>query len=378
MKSIKLLFIIFILLLFIPPVSALTLIGRPMDKIVYQPGATITNHYQISDVYLPVEASVSSDVFKVITITPIVNNEFDVIINFPEEEFIPTGMYRQSVSVREIAEPSSSIGSLITVSKIFTIIVYSYEKDIEVFFTAPSINQGSNLTFQLNVNSMSYEDIGSVKARINVYDHENNLLGSLLTSEKPLPSLSSLSFSIKFDASKLPPGNYWAEALVNYDGQEKEINSTFLIGNIDLTLKDYTSELQQGFSDFSIKVANNWGNELRNVYAKVFINNQELLHTPSINLDSWKEGELNGIMKIDFAPGVYQGIIKLFFEGESKEVPITVRVLASVQPKKEINYLLLLVPLMYILMFAAIIILIYLLLKSIHKEKKDKLAKKKR
>ena len=69
-------------------------------------------------------------------------------------------------------------------------------------------------------------------------------------------------------------------------------------------------------------------------------------------------------MKIDFAPGVYQGIIKLFFEGESKEVPITVNVLAPAQPKKEANYMLLLIASIYIIMAAAIIILIYLLLKS--------------
>ena len=370
MDLIKLSVIFLFLLIIIPPVNALGIVGRAYDKIIYLPGTTVSSSYEVIDTSFPVVAYVDSNVFKGIKVTPIINNHFDVIIHFPEDEFVPTGIYRMAISVTEKPEElGSGIGSLVTVSKAFTIVVYSYDKDINLYFLAPSINEGNNITFALTVNSVGYKDIDSVKAKINVYDHNNNLLGSLNTPEQPLPALGSLNFNPKFDASKLPAGDYWAEAIVTYDGLQKEINSTFLIGNIDLTLNDYTKELQQGFNDFSIKVTNNWGNQLRNIYAKVFINNEELLHTPSINLDAWQPGELTGIMKIDFDPGVYQGIIKLFYEGENKEVPISVKVIAAAKPKKEFNYTLLLIASMYIVMLIVIIILIYLLLKSNKKEK---------
>ena len=104
---------------------------------------------------------------------------------------------------------------------------------------------------------------------------------------------------------------------------KKEATTTFKIGDMDLVLKDNTFNLLTSFNEFNITVLNNWGDELKNVYAKLFVNDEELLHTPSINIPPWEEGELKSIAKIDLAPGQYEGILKMFFESENKEEKVT-------------------------------------------------------
>ena len=142
--------------------------------------------------------------------------------------------------------------------------------------------------------------------------------------------MKSIKFTETFDTKEWEAKKYFTKAIVAYDGVVEEVNSTFLIGNMDLQLKDYSKQLTQGYSDFSARVTNNWGNELKNVKAKLFIDGDELLETPTISLAAWQEGELKWIVKVDLKPDVYKGKLKLFYEGESKEEPIEVTV---VMPK---------------------------------------------
>ncbi|MEK6900534.1 MAG: hypothetical protein AABX05_05400, partial [Nanoarchaeota archaeon] len=80
-------------------------------------------------------------------------------------------------------------------------------------------------------------------------------------------------------------------------------------------------------------VKNNWGHRLRYVYAKRSLDGAELLQTPTINLEPWQESELKGLIKVELAPGIYAGKIKLFYENEDKEIPVTIKVLKSEEEK---------------------------------------------
>ena len=333
MKKRYLLSLLFLLLivLILPSVTALSLNGNKLGTIIYEPGKIITNHYAIADTNQEVEVSVGGELTEYLSVSEVVNNEFDLIINFPEE-IIPLGSYSFGLSVTEISdEESGGLGALVSVSKTFQVEVYSYEKEIGVSFNSPSVNEGNPVNFQLGVQSKCYQDIDSVKGEITVYDFQNKELGKLKTEEISLKSLDSQTFIAAFDTLGLPAGSYWAKAIVYYDGQQKIVNNTFKIGNMDLVLKNYTSELKQGFSEFKVNVVNNWGNELRNVYAKLLINNQELLQTPNINLAPWKEGELKGILKVDLELGEYEGILQLFFESEMREEPIKIVVIEKTE-----------------------------------------------
>ena len=360
----KLFLFLFLFLILLPSLPALSLSGNSISPIIFEPGKSITNHYQIVDTSAEVEVLLSGDLSEHIQLTPIENNEFDLLINFPDE-FIPPGTYRFSLTVREKGVSAAGINSLLSLVKNFVVEVYSHEKEVEIFLLSPSVNEGSPVNFQVNVQSRSYSDIDSIKSKIDVYDPENKKLSTLNTNEKSLKALASETLTVSFPTTALKPGEYIAQAAVFYDGKQKSINNTFRIGNMDVLVRNYTKQLQLGFSDFSVTVFNNWGHPLRNVYAKLLLSNQELLQTPSLDLEPWQEAQLQGIVKIDFPPGEYQGKIQLFFEGESKDVPVTITIF---EPPKEPNNN----RLVLILGLIVIILFIFLILILIFKSKRKK------
>lgn len=325
------------LLFMMPSISALGLAGQKIGPIDYKPGFSMTNHYSIIGTDKPIEVTANGGILPGISVSAVVDNEFDLIITFPADQYVPPGSYSFAITVKEASPLEAGISSQVAVSKNIEVIVYSYDKDVQASLYAPNINQGRNVTFQLGVQSMGYPDIEEVYARVNLFNSTSGKLGSVETERKFLPGLESLSFTPSYDTQLFPSGNYYAEALVFYDGKYKTANTTFLIGTMDLILNNYTAELHPGFNEFEIIVTNGWGNGLRNVYAKLFIADQEVVQTPSIDLGPWQQGTLKAIMNIDLPPGTYGALLQLYFESERKDVPIRLVVLPSVEPIQEME-----------------------------------------
>lgn len=308
--------------------SALSLTGKKLSPITYIPGEKMDNHYIIGGTEKQVRVALDSPIFKNVTISDVVNNEFDLFIYFPKDDFIPPGSYDFSLTVTEQPDgQAGAINTLTSVSKTFTVNVYSYEKDVQIGLAAPHINEGSNITFTLTVTSSGYPDIDAVRGKITVFDLQGTNVGEIVTQERPLPGLSTLTFTPSLDTQTLPPNTYNAQAVVFYDGMSKNTNATFLVGKMDASIRNYTSELTEGFNEFEAQVENNWGTALRNVYLILAVDGEELLQTPSIAIEPWQTSTLQGITRIDLKPGMHEGIITLFFEGEKKEVPVLLTVI---------------------------------------------------
>ncbi len=326
-KKIILMLLLFLVLL--PSIAALSLTGKKLSPVTYIPGSKIVNHYVVSDTNYPVEISISSEPFSHIYTTSVINNEFDLILDFPAEEFIPPGSYTIGLKAAEM--PSGSMGAIsskVAVSNVIYVEVLSYDKDVNVFLSAPNINEGSNETITLNVNSMGYPNIDEVYSKLSIYDYQNKLIEEKVTEKKALPGLGSITFASTFDTGGLAANNYEARAIVFYDGRMEAANVSFLIGNMDVSVQNYSQSLTQGFDTIWITVKNNWGNRIRNVYAKLYVQEEELVHTSSIDLEPWQEGRIESLMQVPLSPGAYNASLRLFFEGEQKIIPITLQVAA--------------------------------------------------
>ncbi len=344
-------------------VNALGLHGPLLSPITYQPGETIVNHYTVTEAAHPVEVVLGAGrLADFISVSEVVDSQFDLIISFPEK-LIEPGDYSFDLQVREKGEETTGISSLLSVTKQFRLIAYSRQKEVAVSLTAADVNQGTPVKLNLAVASQTYSDIDSVKGVIAVYDRDGHSLGELATEEKSLPALESVSLAVFFNTTGRPYGDYRARALVAYDGQEKEAAASFKIGEMDVVMENYTRELTPGFTEFAINVANNWGDEVNNIYAQLFIDGQEQLQTPSISLPAWGKGVLEGIFKVELKPGLYQGTIQIFFEGESKEEPVrlTVREPLSQPEEREtgvvVPYLIFLIALVFIVGVFLLIVL---------------------
>ena len=106
------------LAIFLPSAYSLGLNGLKLSPISYEPGKNITNHYVIDGTDKPVEVYLGGEIAKYARATEIKDHQFDLIINFPNE-YIPSGSYSFSLSVKEIEDESvQGVGSLLSVTKV--------------------------------------------------------------------------------------------------------------------------------------------------------------------------------------------------------------------------------------------------------------------
>jgi len=347
---------------------SLNLRGNHLSPIIFEPGKEIVNHYTIEGTDREVEINLGGELLQYVRVTEVTSNEFDLIIEMPETLPEP-GSYSFSLHVNELSDSGgSAIGSSVSVNLIFLVEVPPYGKAIGISFDIPNVNEHQPVPISINVESKGLEDIAMLRGQVTVYDLENNSVAFVSLTEKLLPALASTSLSANLPPDKLSAGRYWAEAVVNYDGEIKIMRDDFKVGNLDLILVEYTSQLSQTFSEFRAKVENNWGNPIQIAYATVSINGTELLTTPSLSLGPWQEAELKGILRTDFLPGNYSGAIQLFYDDLSKVENVTFSVLESPKEVKETPLASVLIIAGILLLFIVGIIIGYLLLKKRNKK----------
>ena len=177
--------LMFVFLLFSMEASALSLSGKKLSPISYIPGETISNHYIISDTDKPVRVSVDKGIFSNISVSEVVDYQFDLIIHFTEKQFVPTGVHTFALTVAENgSDAGTGIGSQATVSKNFEVIVYSYEKEIQASLDMPSINIGKNATAKISVASFGYADISELYAVLSLSSETGKELERKMTEKK--------------------------------------------------------------------------------------------------------------------------------------------------------------------------------------------------
>src|SRR3989344_2608252 len=190
-------------------VYGLALRGNHLSPIIFEPGKKIVNHYTIDGTDKQVVINLGGDLLEYVTVTEIVNNQFDLIIEVPETLPEP-GSYSFSLHAVEMGNPEG-IGSLVSVNLIFLVEVPPHGKAISVSFDVPDINEHKPIPFSIAVASKGLEDINSLKIYIEVYDLKNNSVASLTLKERPLSALGTASLSANLPADKLSAGRYWAE-----------------------------------------------------------------------------------------------------------------------------------------------------------------------
>lgn len=319
------------IIIFSSSVLAINLQGQKLSPILFQPGAKIINHYIITNTEGEVKVNLAGDLIEYIHTTAVVDNQFDLIIE-PPQTLPEPGTYWFMLQVSEVGEAGAMIDSLLSVNLRFKIEVPPHGKSLSISFNAPNINENQPIIFTTSLISKGLKNIESIQEEIIVYDAENKSIGVMETTTESLKALDSKQIVIEFETKGLPPANYWAEAIVTYDGEEKRLTDTFKIGDLNLNLKNYTSELERGFSEFIAVIENNWGNPINEIYGKLFINETEFLHTPTISLAPWQEGELKGIIKTELDSGEYEAKLILFFEGKSKEELLKIKIIEISQP----------------------------------------------
>jgi hypothetical protein len=329
MKSTKFFLVFLIFLLSFQFVLSLDLHGERLSPIIASPGKEIVNHYIVSGTSKEVEVKIGGELSEYISTTDVIDNEFDLLIKFPQELPGP-GEYAFTLAVSELLEEEGApIASLVSLNLRFTVEIPPHGKYLSISVKSSNVNEKQPVPLTVVLTSKGLENMASVGGVLSVYDGSGTSVGVFTVPLSPLVALGSQSYDYSLNTEFLTAGKFRAEALISYDGDEQRAETQFKIGDLDVILIEYTDEWQRGFTEFTATVENNWGNSVGNVYGILYLNGQQLLQTPTISLEPWSRADLQGILKIDLPPGQYAPSLELHYQDQSKQEQLVIQVVDS-------------------------------------------------
>jgi hypothetical protein len=298
-------------------------------------------------------------------IGPADSPQFEVNIKLPDE-LGPPGQHIVKFGVVEGIEGKDGMFARTAVQIPIIIRVLYPGKYAKASLTASDVSEGDPVPFLVNVENWGTENIARASATIEVYDVDGRHVTTLFTDEKPVLSASSAQLTATMNMPGLDPGEYYAEALVNWDGGTLDASDTFRIGTVSVKILEYTKSFRKDeISPFDIMVESEWNNMLNDVYATVAIDfdNGVELQTPTTSLQAWEQKALRTYWDTSDVPvGEYNARLTVYYEGDKKAESIMIRVSdASGARGRDVlgidNYSLLL--LVIAILIALILILVY-------------------
>jgi len=234
------------------------------------------------------------------------------------------------------------------------------------------VKVGETAEFIVTVSNQGKEDITDVNSIIEVYDKEDIKITEISTNQQGLKAGETKELKAEWNTQNAQPGSYKAKALINYDGDEKQIETGFNIGDILIEIiKLETNDFNPGeIAKFTLEIQSNWNEKINNVYAVLEIYDGENLlgtaESKETDIQAWSKESLDIFWdSTGITPGDYKVKATLYYEGKTSEKDFDIEI-----KKKSYTWI--------VMLSIAIIILIAYLLWFIWKKRKKKSKKKKR
>jgi hypothetical protein len=284
---------------------------------------------------------------------------FKATISFPSELDRP-GDHFLGIGAKEVPPENSFLGSAIDVRATIKIFAPFPGKYIEAVLNIPDGNVNEEIPIELYLVNRGQDNL-DVTAYIDFFDGNNEVVERMSFESVILNTTGERYFRKFLDTTSYKPGDYVAEAVVNY-GDETRVEKTFRIGSLFVNITNFTEELrqQEGFQEFLIGIESKWNDDLEEVFADVNITNGVetiSFRTPSTDLKSWMHGELTGFIDTSEMEGGYDVGIVLRYDGQETIVDGSLRVIRVV-----INYALISI-IAGIIVLALLVLIIWLVRK---------------
>ncbi len=328
----KILLLSLFLVFLLPTTEAIGLLTPDIGRIIYRPGYEAEFPFYVVNYNYDFEAYASGQLSDYITVGPVTNaspgmKQFSLKVKFPNEITLDPGVYLTNVGVKEVGSPGGMVGALVGVQTRIRVEVLSNEKVLRAEFDAPDANEKEIMTFRIDLESATYQDISLVIGRITVYDLNNNSLATFDTNKVSLASGEEKTIEADWNNSILIPGEYRADALIIYDGESMSLEDDFRVGTLMIKILNYTEEFISGeVNEFKMEVENVWNSPVKDIYAELIIDNEPVLKTATINLNSWQKGSISQYWNVTLEPGEYNAKIRLYYAGTYTEKNIKIQV----------------------------------------------------
>ncbi|MBR9692166.1 hypothetical protein GOV06_05275 [Candidatus Woesearchaeota archaeon] len=136
-----------------------------------------------------------------------------------------------------------------------------------------SVRVGETAELIIGISNLGKEDISSVSAVIDIYDSDDKKIDTVSADKKELKAGETSELKAQWDTKDAKPGTYQAAALIDYDGNEKEIRTSFNVGDVLIEIVALkTNEFSPGeIAKFILDVESKWNEKITDIYAVIEI-----------------------------------------------------------------------------------------------------------
>ncbi len=309
--KIRFFFVFFCLLIFLPAVYSVSI--SPSSIIIqFEPKYKNTYTFTVGDANY-IEIYKKGDLTEYVTINQTLFRgvgEFTVTIALPDKIEKP-GKNRIIIGAMEVPAGGGTVTAVTAIQTPIDVYVPYPGKYIEAGFDAPNVNINEVANFNVFVNNLGTDDLETVHTIVEVFDSANAKIGILQSEKVRIATKASLSFVLPFNTTGFKPGPYKAKATLFYDGDKKNFDKSFKIGDLYIAIKSFPDSIFNGtINKFEIEIESGWNNKIENIYATIDIKRRdgisviEGLKTPSIDMNPWENKKI--AVYID-TKGLYAG-----------------------------------------------------------------------
>lgn len=293
------------------------------------------------------------------------SGNFKVLIKLPDSIELP-GRHDLGVGVREIPGEQEFIGTKVEVIGQIRINVPYPGRYAEIDLNVKDGNVNEQIPIEVYVANKGKEEF-NVNVNVNFLNDGKNIFNIPFKPVFLKPN-EDRYFRKFLDTTGFRPGNYIAEAVVNY-GEEARTSRTFRIGSLFVNITNFTQALpKEGIKRFSVDIESMWNNNVDEVYADVNISNSTKslgFRTPSVNLDSWEKKTLVGFVDTLDLEGNYKTDIILYYSGQKSFASGELVIF-----REKSNYTIIITGLLLIVVVLVILIILFVKKRNRKKMKK--------
>lgn len=315
----------FLVILLFGGVSALG-ISPSSKEYNFRPGLTQSITFEVKrGTNMDLKLEVGGDLAEYIILDKYVlgpgDNFFTATISLPRELDDP-GRHKSFVRISEKVDEElaqSFISATVSLKAIIDVYVPYPGQYLEINLSSHDVNVGQPVEFRLDVNSRGENGV-LMSPVVHIYDSQSFEVGSLAFTSREIGGQKTLSLKKTFDTIGLNPGNYRAEAVIEY-GAIAKASSLFRIGSLNINLVNYSNLFYiDRLVPFDLIVESSWNDNIEGAYAEiVFFNDTwkgELFKTSPTSLTPWERKKIQGFFdSSQFVEGVYSANITLTYFG---------------------------------------------------------------
>ncbi|NIO20646.1 MAG: hypothetical protein GTN76_07880 [Candidatus Aenigmarchaeota archaeon] len=347
----KTLLIIFIFIFIFPTnVFALGISPGGLGEYDFQPNMRVERNVCVSNSlqgYFEVEMTAEGNLTEYVTIsekrfvlgpkaTPTGTKCTDVVVQLPEKLEKP-GRHRLWIWAGQVVTGSdgsggTGVGGRVRVGADLIIHLAYPGKYVEAELTVESGEVNEIVKFTIDAINRGNQTIENAQGTIDIYDQGRNKIAFVKTNSESMEHSVWTKFKAEWLAS-VEPGEYLANATIDYDGFSTFTSEDFRVGSPSAKILNVTSEKITNGTIGTIKttVISYWSQKMENAYVSINVKKDGYSggsQSASSTLYPWKKTDFVNFWDTSKAmgPGEYQGTATLYYLNGTDTMDFTLEV----------------------------------------------------